>query len=43
MKIDKNDWQFNVHIQKTRLMYSNRLKSIIDADSQLPELVNFLS
>jgi hypothetical protein len=43
MKIDKYGWQFNVDIQKTQLMYSDRLKSIIDAHSQLPELVNFLN
>ena len=43
MKIDKYGWQFNVDIQKTQLMYSNRFKSIIDAHNQLPELVNFLN
>jgi hypothetical protein len=43
MKIDKYDWQFDIDIQKTKLMYSNRLKTIIDAGSQLPELVKFLN
>jgi hypothetical protein len=43
MKIEKHGWHFNVDILKTQLTYSNRLKSIIDAHSQLPELVNFLS
>jgi hypothetical protein len=43
MKVDKYGWQFNVDIQKTQLIYSNRLKSVIDAHSQLPELVNFLN
>jgi len=44
MKINKYDWQFNVDIQETQLMYnSNMLKSIIDVNSQLPELVDFLS
>lgn len=43
MKIYKYDWNFNVDIQKTRLMYSNRLKSIISANNQLPELVDFLT
>lgn len=43
MKIDKYGWQFNIDIQKTQLMYSHRSKSIIDAHSQLPELVNFLN
>lgn len=43
MKIEKYGWQFNVDIQKTQLKYSDRLKSIIDAQSQLPELLNFLS
>lgn len=43
MKIEKCDWKFDVNIQKTQLMYSNRLKSIIDSHSQLPELVSFLS
>lgn len=43
MKIDKYGWQFNVDIPKTQLMYCNRLKSIIEVQRQLPELVNFLS
>lgn len=43
MKIDKYGWKFNVDIQKTQLMYSERTKSIIDAYNQLPELVNFLN
>lgn len=43
MKIDKYGWQFNIDIQKTQLMYSDRLKSKIDAHYQLPELVNFLN
>lgn len=43
MKIDKYGWQFNVDIQKTQLMYSNRVKPIIDARRQLPELVRFLN
>jgi hypothetical protein len=43
MMIDKYDWQFNVDIQKTRLIYSNRPKSLIDTHIQLPELVYFLS
>ena len=43
MKIDKYDWHFNIDIQKTHLIYSNRAESIINAQSQLPELVNFLS
>jgi len=43
MKIDKYDWHFNVDIQKTRLMYSKRLMSFIDAHNQLPELVDFFS
>lgn len=43
MKIDKYGWQFNVGMQKTQLMYTDRLKSIIDAHNQLPELVNFLN
>lgn len=43
MEFDKYGWQFNVDIRKTQLMYSDRLKSIINAHSQLLELVNFLS
>lgn len=43
MKIDKYGWQFNVDIQETQLMYSDRLKSIINTHNQLPELVNFLN
>ena len=43
MKINKYDWQFNIDIQKTQLMYCKRLKSRIDAQNQLPELVDFLS
>lgn len=43
MRIDKYGWQFNVDIQKTQLMYKDRLKSVIDAHNQLPELVNFLN
>jgi hypothetical protein len=43
MIVDKYGWQFNVDIQKTQIMYGDRSKIIIDAHSQLPELVNFLS
>lgn len=43
MIIDKDDWQFDIDIQKTQLMYFTRLKPIIDAQAQLPELANFLS
>lgn len=43
MIIEKYDWKFNVDIQKTQLMYGNRVKSEIDAQSQLPELVNFFN
>ncbi len=42
MEINRYGWQFNIDIHKTQLMYSNRLKLIVDANSQLPELVNFL-
>jgi len=43
MKIDKYDWEFDIDIQKTQLMYVNRLRSIIDSHVKIPELVNFLS
>lgn len=43
MIIEKYDWKFNVDLQKTQSMYGNRVKSEIDAQSQVPELVNFLS
>jgi len=43
MIIEKNDWKFNVDIQKTQLMYGNMAKSEIDAQSQVPELVNFFN
>lgn len=43
MIIDKYDWQFDIDIQKTQLMYLNRLKPIIESQAQLPELANFLS
>ncbi|KGK90129.1 hypothetical protein [Clostridium sp. HMP27] len=43
MKIDKYGWQFSLDVQKTQLMYRHRLKSIIDAHKQFPELVNFLN
>lgn len=43
MIIDKYNWQFDVNVQKTRLMYSNRSKSIIKIQNQLPELTDFLS
>jgi hypothetical protein len=42
MNIFKYDWQFEVDIDKTKLMYNNREKSEIDVQSQLPELKNFL-
>lgn len=42
MIIDKSDWQFNIDFQKIQLMYLDRLKSIIDAKNQPPELVEFL-
>lgn len=43
MIIEKYDWKFNVDIHKTQSMYVNRVKSEIDAQRQLPELVNFLN
>ena len=43
MIIEKYDWKFNVDLQKTQSIYGNRVKSEIDAQSQVPELVNFLS
>lgn len=43
MKIDKYGWQFNVDVERTQLIYMNRLKPMIDGHKQLPELVNFLN
>ncbi len=43
MRIDKYNWQFDIDIQKTQLIYKHRLDNIIDKDKQLPELTNFLN
>ncbi len=42
MIIEKYDWQFDIDIEKTQLIYKCRLDNIIDRDKQLPELTNFL-
>ncbi len=43
MIIEKYDWQFDIDIQKTRLIYKSRLDNIINRSKQLPELTNFLN
>ena len=41
MIIDKYDWKFDIDIQRTKLIYENRLDNIINKDKQLSELTNF--
>ena len=41
MIIEKYDWKFDIDIQKTKLIYENRLDNIINKDKQLSELTNF--
>ena len=41
MIIEKYDWQFDIDIQRTKLIYANRLNNIISRDKQLSELTNF--
>ena len=41
MIIEKYDWKFDIDIQKTKLLYENRLDNIINKDKQLSELTNF--
>lgn len=43
MVIDKYDWQFNIDFQKTKSLYLGRMKSLLDAKIQPPELVDFLN
>lgn len=43
MIIEKYDWQFDIDIQKTQLIYKCRLDNIINRARQLPELTNFLN
>ena len=40
-KVNKHDWNFNIDIEKTKLLYSNRCDTIIDSTKQIPELVEF--
>lgn len=40
-KVNKHDWNFNIDIEKTKLLYSNRCDIIIDSTKQIPELVEF--
>ena len=41
MIIEKYDWKFDIDIQRTKLIYENRLDNIINKDKQLSELTNF--
>ena len=34
-------WKFDIDIQRTKLIYENRLDNIINKDKQLSELTNF--
>lgn len=43
MIIEKYNWKFNVNIEKTQMLYTNRAKIEINAQNQLPELVDFLN